>query len=104
MRKLKRTFKSERWNPISKTEIKILIFITALLTASISSCGQDTLRTAESVPFHIQKPKAMVYEQPVDIGNDVARYKGSLYPINTGIKKGRFVIYKGKKVYLKKTA
>ena len=103
MRKLKRKSKSLKWNPISIFEIKMLCVILGLLAASISSCGQDTLKTTESVPFCLQKPKTRVYEQPIDLGNGTAKYKGSLYPINVGPKGGFFLLVDGKKVYLSKT-
>ena len=102
MRKLKRKSNSERWNPISIFEIKLLCVILGLLAASISSCGQDTLKTTESVPFCLQKPKTRVYEQPVEVSEGIAEYKKSLYPVNVGPKSGKFIFYKGKKVYLTK--
>jgi len=103
MRKLKRKSNSERWNPISIFEIKMLCVILGLLAASISSCGQDSLKTAQAVPYYLEKPKTRVYEQPIDLGNGTAKYKGSLYPINVGPKGGRFLLVDGKKVYLSKT-
>lgn len=111
MRKLKRTFKSERWNRESRREIRILVTALMLIIAVFGpkitfsqSKVVDTENKEIVPPYYVQKPKTRVYEKPVDIGNDVAKYKGANFPINTGKKGGRFILYKGKPLYLKKIA
>jgi hypothetical protein len=108
MRKLKRKSNSERWNPISIFEIKMLafglLFILAVLAPKFVSSQNKVVdnENKEIVPYYLQKPTER-YTKPIDLGNGTAKYKGSLYPINVGPKGGRFLLVDGKKVYLSKT-
>ena len=109
MRKLKRKSKSLKWNPISIFEIKMLAFglllILAVLAPKFASSQNRVVDTEnkEIVPYYLQKPTER-YTKPIDLGNGTAKYKNSLYPINTGIKNGRYILKDGKKIYIKKSA